>query len=126
MVMNISCKFEKSSYIIFFVRLLTVKSLYTLQLQRRQRNKAKSTVSTRYKPLDTLKQGIFRLWKENTIKFHFWRIWRGFYENQQTQLATEVTVKHLLDCEIPRRSGGQKKNMLRQSIYRLIIYTSAS
>ena len=38
MGMNISCKFEKASYI-FFVRMVTVKSLYTL---RRRRNKAKS------------------------------------------------------------------------------------
>ena len=30
MVMNISCKFEKASYNIFFVREVTVKSLYTL------------------------------------------------------------------------------------------------
>ena len=44
MVMNISCKFEKASYnYIFFVRAVTVKSLYTL---RRWRNEAKSIVST--------------------------------------------------------------------------------
>ena len=43
MVMNISCKCEKSSYSPFFVRALTVKSLYTLW---RWRNKAKSLVST--------------------------------------------------------------------------------
>ena len=30
MVMNISCKFEKASYNIFFVRAVTLKSLYTL------------------------------------------------------------------------------------------------
>ena len=30
MAMNISCKFEKASYNIFFVRAVTVKSLYTL------------------------------------------------------------------------------------------------
>ena len=29
MVMNISCKFEKASYNIFFIRAVTVKSLYT-------------------------------------------------------------------------------------------------
>ena len=29
MVMNISCKFEKASYNIFFVKVVTVKSLYT-------------------------------------------------------------------------------------------------
>ena len=29
MVMNISCKFEKGSYNIFFVRAVTVKSLHT-------------------------------------------------------------------------------------------------
>ena len=45
MVMNISCKFEKASYNIFFVRALTVKSLYTLP---RRRNAAKSIVSTGY------------------------------------------------------------------------------
>ena len=43
MVMNISCKFEKASYNIFFIRMVTVKSIYTL---RRQRNKAKSIVSS--------------------------------------------------------------------------------
>ena len=37
MVMKISCKFEKASYNIFFVRTVKVKSLYTL----RRRNKAK-------------------------------------------------------------------------------------
>ena len=31
MVMNISCKFQKGSYNIFFVRAVTVKSLYTLR-----------------------------------------------------------------------------------------------
>ena len=31
MVMNISYKFEKASYNIFFVRAVTVKSLYTLR-----------------------------------------------------------------------------------------------
>ena len=39
MAMNISCKFEKASYNIFFVRAVTVKSLYTLQ---RRRNEVKS------------------------------------------------------------------------------------
>ena len=29
MAMNISCKFEKASYNIFFVRVVTVKSLHT-------------------------------------------------------------------------------------------------
>ena len=29
---NISCKFEKASYNIFFVRVVMVKSLYTLRL----------------------------------------------------------------------------------------------
>ena len=51
MVMNISCKFEKARYNIFFVRAVTVKSLYTL----RRRNKAKSIVSTGYYPVDTMK-----------------------------------------------------------------------
>ena len=32
MVINISCKLEKASYNIFFVRAIMVKSLYTLQL----------------------------------------------------------------------------------------------
>ena len=51
MVMNISCKFEKASYNIFFVRAVTVKSLYTL---RRRRNEAKSIVSTGCYPVDTI------------------------------------------------------------------------
>ena len=49
MVMNISCKFEKASYNIFFVRAVMVKSLYTL----RRCNEAKSTVSTGFYPVDT-------------------------------------------------------------------------
>ena len=32
MVINISCKFKKASYNIFFVRAVMVKSLYTLRL----------------------------------------------------------------------------------------------
>ena len=40
MAMNISCKFEKASYNFFFVRAVTVKSLYTLR--RRRRNEVKS------------------------------------------------------------------------------------
>ena len=52
MIMNISCKFEKASYNIFFVRVVTVKSLYTLR--RRGRNKAKSTVSTGCHSVDTM------------------------------------------------------------------------
>ena len=51
MVMNISCKFEKASYNIFFVRAVTVKSVYTLW---RQRNKAKSIASTGCYPVDTM------------------------------------------------------------------------
>ena len=47
MVMNIYCKFEKASYNIFFVRAVRMKSLYTLR--QRQRNEAKSIVSTGYK-----------------------------------------------------------------------------
>ena len=35
MVINISCKLEKASYIIFFVRAVMVKSLYTLPLSSR-------------------------------------------------------------------------------------------
>ena len=42
MVMNISCKFQKISYNIFFIRVM-VKSLYTLW---RQHNETKSIVST--------------------------------------------------------------------------------
>ena len=54
MAMNISCKFEKASYNIFFVRAVTVKSLYTLRLRRRRRNKVKSIVSTGCYPVDTI------------------------------------------------------------------------
>ena len=50
MVMNISCKFEKACYNIFFVRAVTEKSLYTL----RRCNEAKSIVSTEYYPVDTI------------------------------------------------------------------------
>ena len=50
MAMNISCKFEKASYNIFFVRAVTVKSLYTLW----RRNKVKSIVSTGCYPVDTI------------------------------------------------------------------------
>ena len=49
MAMNISCKFEKASYNIFFVRAVTVKSLYTL----RRRNEVKSIVFTGCYPVDT-------------------------------------------------------------------------
>ena len=55
MVMNISCKFEKASYNIFFVRAVTVKSLYTL---RRRRNKVKSIVSTGCYPVDTMNSNM--------------------------------------------------------------------
>ena len=70
--MNISCKFEKASYNIFFVRVLKVKSLYTLH-RRRQRNKAKSIVSTRCYPVDTIRSSICRTssWK------YFDRIWNS-------------------------------------------------
>ena len=54
MAMNISCKFEKASYNIFFVRAVTVKSLYTLRRWwRRRRNEVKSIVSTGCYPVDT-------------------------------------------------------------------------
>ena len=43
MVINISCKFEKASYNIWFVRAVVVKSLYTPQ---RWRNETNSIVST--------------------------------------------------------------------------------
>ena len=54
MAMNISCKFEKASYNIFFVRAVTVKSLYTLRRRRHRRNKVKSIVSTGCYPVDTI------------------------------------------------------------------------
>ena len=53
MAMNISCKFEKASYNIFFVRAVTVKSLYTLRRWRR-RSEVKSIVSTGCYPVDTM------------------------------------------------------------------------
>ena len=53
MVMKISCKFEKASCNIIFVRAVTVKSLYSLRRQR-WRNKAKSIVSTGCYPVDTI------------------------------------------------------------------------
>ena len=52
MAMNISCKFEKASYNFFFIRAVTVKSLYTLR-RRRRRNEVKSIVSTGCYPVDT-------------------------------------------------------------------------
>ena len=56
MVMNISCKFEKASYNTFFVRAVTVKSLYTLRRQRRRRrNEVKAIVSTGCYPVDTMR-----------------------------------------------------------------------
>ena len=55
MAMNISCKLEKASYNIFFVRAVTVKSLYTLRRRRRRRrNEVKSIVSTGCYPVDTI------------------------------------------------------------------------
>ena len=54
MAMNISCKFEKASYNIFFVRAVTVKSLYTLRRRRRRHNEVKSIVSTGCYPVDTI------------------------------------------------------------------------
>ena len=53
MVMIISCKFEKASYNIFFVRAVMMKSLYTLQRRQHGRNEAKSIVSTGCYPVDT-------------------------------------------------------------------------
>ena len=52
LVMNISCKFEKASYNMFFVRAVTVKSLYTLP--RWQCNEAKSIVSTGYNNMEII------------------------------------------------------------------------
>ena len=57
MAMTISCKFEKASYNIFFVRAVTVKSLYTLR-RRGRRNKVKSIVSTGCYPVDTMKSCV--------------------------------------------------------------------
>ena len=54
MAMNISCKLEKASYNIFFIRTVTVKSLYTLRRRRRRRNEVKSIVSTGCYPVDTM------------------------------------------------------------------------
>ena len=56
MVMNISCKFEKASYNIFFVRVVMLKSLYTL---RQRCNKAKSIVSTECSPVDAYSNLIY-------------------------------------------------------------------
>ena len=53
MVMNISCKSEKASYNIFFIRAVMVKSLYTLR-RRRRLNEVKSIVSTGCYPVDTM------------------------------------------------------------------------
>ena len=58
MAMNISCKFEKASYNIFFVRAVTVKSLYTPWRQRRRRNNVKSIVSTGCYLVDTIMSSI--------------------------------------------------------------------
>ena len=58
MAMNISCKFEKASYNIFFVRAVTVKSLYTLR-RRRRRNEVESIVSTGCCPVDIIKVVVF-------------------------------------------------------------------
>ena len=55
MVMNISCIFEKASYNNFFIRVVTVKSLYTL---RRQCNEAKYIVSTGFYPVDTINEPV--------------------------------------------------------------------
>ena len=73
MVMNISCKFEKGSYNICFVRAVIV---YTL----RQCNKAKSIVLTRCYPVDTIKEvdGLTVLYRhiyavKGTILSHFSR-----------------------------------------------------
>ena len=56
MAMNISSKFEKASYNIFFVRAVTVKSLYTLR--RRRHNEVKSIVSTGCYPVDTIRRKL--------------------------------------------------------------------
>ena len=66
MAMNISCKFEKASFNIFFVRAVTVKSLYTLR--RRRRNEVKSIVSTGCYPVDITKVADFNF-QSNFTKF---------------------------------------------------------
>ena len=63
-IVNISCIFEKASCTIFFVRAVTVKSLYTL----RRRNKVKYIVST----VDTIKDKDLRM----TVKLPG-RKWNG-------------------------------------------------
>ena len=66
MALNISCKFEKASYNIFFVRAVMVKSLYTLRRRRwHGRNEVKSIVSTGCYPVDTIKGDI------STFKVHY-------------------------------------------------------
>ena len=79
MVMNISCKFEKASYNIFFVRAATVKSLYTLR-RRRGRNEAKSIVSTRCYPVDTnMKFTQYRKFIIEEIPSYFFDSWKIFF-----------------------------------------------
>ena len=53
MAMNISCKFEKASYNIAFIRAVTVKSLYTLR-RRSWHYQVKSIVSIGCYPVDTM------------------------------------------------------------------------
>ena len=75
MVMNISCKFEKGNYNIFFLRPVMVKSLYT-----QRRNEAKFIVSSGCYPVDTIKEvyGLTVLYRhiyavKGTILSHFSR-----------------------------------------------------
>ena len=78
MVMNTSCKFEKASYNIFFVRGVTMKSLYILR--RCRRNKVKSIVSTGCYPVDTMNK-IFKQNSLNAIVFKLELI----YSTEKTQ-----------------------------------------
>ena len=85
--MNISCKFEKASYNIFFVRAVTVKSFYTLRRRRwrrRRRNKVKSIVSTGCYPVDTINQSIQMRalttvkYQKSIVKYLLWSCERFF------------------------------------------------
>ena len=70
MAMNISCKFEKASYNIFFVRAVTVTYLYTLRRRQRRRNEVKSIVSTGCYPVDTIKEASVLHMSKKEICLH--------------------------------------------------------
>ena len=86
MAINISCKFEKASYNIFFVRAVTVKSLYTL---RRRHNEVKSIVSTGCYPVDTmmypLKSQVCYVGYQGLSVFSFYR--KGKFSSTVTVLV---------------------------------------